>query len=37
LAAINNYKKKNNINGKIIIAEGYDDLKARLITKYGWS
>lgn len=37
MAAINNYKKKNNINGKIVIAEGYDDLKNRLVTKYGWT
>jgi hypothetical protein len=30
------YKKKNGINGNIVSAYGYDDIKQRLIDKYGW-
>lgn len=34
---IKNYKKKNGIKGKIIVAYGYEDLKRRLIDEHGWT
>lgn len=35
--SITNYKKKNQINGRICIALGYEDLKQRLVEKHGWT